>query len=454
MAKGKCYVTNLTSRNYPPLKTKANWMIDPAFMKKSDNFIRRLLNRKNKHNNGVKYKESPALAIVEPINEPDYFTREEIKEFPECEAVYEAWLKANGKEDTEENYLGFRRENTKHYINRMVRFFKDEQVSAVMSWSLEWPRAIEWTGEDVFEAAADSDAEVVSICLYPGQSVAHGKSGGELKSVGETNYFGYLQRVHDDRKYHGWLLEDRFKGKARIVYEFETYYNQTSYLYPAMAKLFRSLGIQAAAMWTYLLPQQAEYIAAAHHLNLKTAPNKAAAFMAAGEVFRKRPRFLEYKTSSEEADYFENTALSFNLGCSAYADEDSLIYSETMPDEFVEHLKSYRPPFKRIVGRGNSPWARHGGSGLYFIESVGDNELLITIYPDAEFVHPHYIYNAHGVKAVELSTDKTHLFELNLPGFGNQSKVFRKAGEEWKQIETKAGRARFAASPGTYIVEK
>ena len=54
--------------------SKPLWMIDPDFIVKSDLYIRQLLNRKNKYANGVKYKDSPALAFVEPINEPDYFT--------------------------------------------------------------------------------------------------------------------------------------------------------------------------------------------------------------------------------------------------------------------------------------------------------------------------------------------------------------------------------------------
>ncbi|MEA2067646.1 MAG: cellulase family glycosylhydrolase, partial [Verrucomicrobiota bacterium] len=59
-------------------KTKANWMIDPKFMEKADNYIREVLNRRNPYTRRRLYKESPALVIVEPINEPGYFTRDEI----------------------------------------------------------------------------------------------------------------------------------------------------------------------------------------------------------------------------------------------------------------------------------------------------------------------------------------------------------------------------------------
>ena len=64
---------------------------------------------------------------------------------------------------------------TKSYINKMVKLFKEEKVSAPMVWSMEWPRMMEWTGSDVFVAAAESDVEVLSAGLYPGQSVAYGR---------------------------------------------------------------------------------------------------------------------------------------------------------------------------------------------------------------------------------------------------------------------------------------
>ncbi|SMP69680.1 Cellulase (glycosyl hydrolase family 5) [Neorhodopirellula lusitana] len=434
---------------------KADWMVDPDFMAMADSYIRQLLNRKNQYSEGQLYKNSPALAIVEPINEPAYFNHQNINEFPQCNEVYRAWLTKFDKQDTKENFLAFRYENTKDYVNRMVKLFRQEEVTAPMAWSLEWPRAIEWTGEDVFCAAADSDAELISICFYPGQFESHNKRGEEMKEVGETNFLPYLQRTYDDRKYHGWLLEDRFKNKARVVYEFETFHNQTSYLYPAMAKLFRSLGIQAASMWTYILPGQAEYTAAPHNLNLKTTPNKAAAFMAAGQVMRSEPRFKQYETTSETDDHFQHASLSYQHGCSAFADDEILIYSETMPDEFSQHLLDGQTDFKRIVGRGDSPWASYGGTGLYFIETTGENRLQIQILPDADFVVPHFRPNKIGKIAVRLSTDQSHTFELKMPGLNDRSKVFQMTtGKREPVIRTPDG-LRFEAKPGErYEIER
>ncbi|VGO13030.1 hypothetical protein PDESU_01584 [Pontiella desulfatans] len=432
--------------------TKPIWMIDPVFMAKADRFIRQLLNRQNRFSGGAKYKSSPALAIVEPINEPGYFTREEIEAYPNCLAVYLDWLKANGKADSVEGFTTWRADNSKRYINRMVQFFRDEGVAAPMSWSMEWPRMMEWTGEDVFEAAAESDAEIVSVCFYPGQAAAYQKRGEDLKAIGEQNYFGYIQQSYDEQPWHGWMRDERFRKKARIVYEFETYYNQTSYLYPLMAKYFRAQGIQAAAMWTYILPGQAEYTAAAHNLNLKTTPNKTAAFIAAGEVMKSQPRYELFSTTSETEDYFSNTALSYELGCSAFGTGRQLIHSESLPQEFIDHLPPLSEEFDRMVGRGDSPYVKYGGSGLYFIESQSGKGVTIKILPDAEFVLPRYLPNGRGEKTVELTVEKSHSFELNLPGFGNDCKVYRKVDGQWKRI-TSIG-ARFEALPGEYLIKK
>ncbi|MDF7824540.1 hypothetical protein P4B35_10990 [Pontiellaceae bacterium B12227] len=433
-------------------KTKPIWMVDPEFMAKADRYIHQLLNRRNRYRGGVKIKNSPALVVVEPINEPGYFKRDEIEAVPQCFAVYQRWLKENGETDSDDSYTAWRTANTKQYINRMVQFFKDEKVAAVMTWSLEWPRMMEWTGEDVFVAAAESDAEVVSICLYPGQSESRSKSPEE---VGEINYLAMLQKVVDTPTYHGWLLEDRFKDKARIVYEFETYWNPSSYLYPAMAKVFRALGIQAAAMWTYILPKQAEYVVQSHNLNLKTTPGKAAAFMAAGEVMRSEPRFEPYTTSSKTEDYFKHAALSYDERCSAFSDGETLIYSDSMPKEFVDHLEGPSGDFERLIGVGNSPFVKYAGTGLYFIESQNGCGVTIEIMPDVDVLVPYGQRNKQGEKAVALTVDDTHLFELNLPGYGRGSKVHRKVDGRWEPVKTSLGSVHFEAKPGEeYAVKK
>jgi len=434
-------------------QTKPMWMVDPVFIQKSERFMHQLLNRKNSYLNDIKYKNSPALALVEPINEPGYFSRETIEDFPDCFKIYEDWIDNHERLDDENAFYNWRMITSKSYINRMVDFFKKEEVRAPMVWSMEWPRMMEWTGKDVFEAAAESDAPIVSVCFYPGQSVAYGKKGNDLKLVGEENYFEYISKSYNLQEWHGWLREDRFRGKARIVYEFETYYNQRSYLYPLMAKYFRAQGIQAAAMWTYLLPVQAEYTAAAHHLNLKTTPHKAAAFMAAGAVMYEYPRYLPYKTTSSVDDFSKNLALSYVKGSSAYADSSKLIYSDGLPKEFSDRLHINTESLNHIVGCGQSPVANYEGSGLYIVNRIDDKKIELIIMPESKFIIPHYLPNERGEKVVDLNRNKLNTFTLNLKDCSKQTVVYRLEKGKLKKINQyyKKG-LHFKAKSGKYLI--
>lgn len=177
--------------------------------------------------------------------------------------------------------------------------------------------------------------------------------------------------------------------------------------------------------------------------------------MAAGQVMRSEPRFKPYETSSATDDYFEHTALSYQHGCSAFADNETLIYSESMPSEFDRYLLNGQQDFRRVVGRGASPLANYGGTGLYFIDSVGEDAVQIQILPDAEFVVPHYLGNGKGETAVRLSTDRSHVFELKLPGYSEGVEMIRTVAGQPVHVKRTQGGIRFDAKPGeTYLITK
>ena len=80
-------------------------------------------------------------------------------------------------------------------------------------------------------------------------------------------------------------------GSARIVYEFDAADMASSYMYPAMARSFRTAGIQLATHFSYdptfLAPFNTEYNT--HYMNLLYAPRKALSLMICAEVFRQIP---------------------------------------------------------------------------------------------------------------------------------------------------------------------
>ena len=122
----------------------------------------------------------------------------------------------------------------------------EEQVPAVTCWNLFWSQGLMHQGWESFNAAAESTVPMVSFSTYPGQNDSQ---KGKSRDLSEQNYLPYLKRSYQDPEYQGWLQEDRFKGeKAVVVYEYETWHNQSTYMYPAMAKYFRAQGAQVATM--------------------------------------------------------------------------------------------------------------------------------------------------------------------------------------------------------------
>ena len=132
----------------------------------------------------------------------------------------------------------------------------------------------------------------VSFCCYPGQSDVANPFWANPADLSGNNYLPYLQTCYRDYSYLRWMLGRRFEKKAKMAYEFESMYNHSAHLYPAMARLFRSLGAQIAPMWQYTLSPVAEYRGGSHYLNAYCTPRKAVSFRIASRVFAATPRSL------------------------------------------------------------------------------------------------------------------------------------------------------------------
>lgn len=374
------------------------WMTEPAAVSATQSYIRQLLNRRNPYN-GLLYKKSPALALLEPINEPAY-----------------------GLAQAE------RYGQVKRYLDGMVALFRDEGLAQPIVWNCGWPRLIQGR-EDVFRAIADSAVDAVSFCCYPGQDDLKDPFWKYPENLSTNNYLPFLKRCEQD-DWLGWLRRDAFAGKAKVVYEYETMCNQSAYMYPAMAEFFRSMGAQVAAQWTYGLSGYAAYLGGTHVFNLKTTPRKAASFMVAKQQFKG-----------------VKTIFSFESRSCAVFNEGTLIYSGKIVDETSGLVPG------TIIGVGNSPFVQYGGTGLYFVEPCENDALRLTILPDTEFIRPHWKECHTGDPVVRLDSATPHAFELNLPNIGKRW-VYRKQGYRWILIAETKGAVRFDAKPGEYLIEK
>jgi len=278
-----------------------------------------------------------------------------------------------------------------------------------------------------------------------------GPTGITPATWGGKNYLPYVRDVTRDYAQLRWLLGERFAGKAKAVYEFETFYNQSSYLYPAMAAAFRSLGAQVAHMWTYTLTPTAERFSGSHYLNLYCTPAKAASFALAGETFARIPRYTPYPAEVTDPMRFGPCLVSFAQDLSVLSTPDLLMYSHSFAAGTIPLPD--RPG--RVLGRGDSPLAAYAGTGIYYLE-IGADAIELTINPDAEFIRPHWDRKAGGPPwspVCALDSQATHPFTLRLPGW---SRVWRMEGETRQPVAVEEGTPNliFTASAGRYHIER
>lgn len=390
--------------------SREEWIFDPETVQKSRRYIRQLINTVNPYT-GIAYKDDSVIAVWGLINEPEYFSYDQMLADPAQQALFFQWLEKHDFPKNDVYYAKYRYEVVRDYINGIHRLLREEGALQPVVWNCNWPRMIDGR-RDVFQAVADSKCDAVSFCLYPGQDDIADPFVKNPDNLSDRNYLPFLRYCFEDYDHLGWVRSDAFAAKAKVVYEFETMYNaESSYLHPAMAKLFRALGVQIATMWTHTFNIYALYQGGSHILNLRTTPKKAAGYIIAGQIFRNLPRDFEFHTNSATQDVFGGFALSFEHDLAMASVDGELIYSGDLvwcPVELPEMPK-------RIVGTGNSPFVKYEGTGLYFID-IGEADVQVEIYPHARFIRNWWEWHTDERPIVELD-DKTELpFELNLPG--------------------------------------
>jgi hypothetical protein len=433
---------------------KYRWelMTVPEKISISENFIRQFVNRQNPYDNNRKYKNNPAWIIAEIINEPTWpKTPPKLGEFPVGRAVYAQWLEDNSQPDNASSWDAFRYQATKRFINRMDAVLYEEKVPAVPCWNLYWARGPNHQGWATYDAAADSDIPVVSFGTYIGKGLANQtlkQLPGQPVDLSTANMFPEIQESYDEENSQGWARQDRFKDKkARVVYEFNTNFNLSSYVHPAMAKYFRAQGVQVATMWTYYLNEAGsennKYSRA--NLNLVTTPRKAAGFMVAGKIFKETPRYIPYETAEADSDRFGNVAFSFPLDLSVYATDDILIHSGDLDSDFIELPQTPQ----QIVGYGSSPFVQYEGEGLYFLEAV---------FEDGQFAHrwtlniqPNVTFAEDGNPIIDV--DQAFPFTLRFPGmdFRNWEVHDIENGRTVRSVTTQQSIS-FEAAPSDYEI--
>ena len=397
--------------SFVPKYTREQWIFNPDCVAKTQNMIRQLLNWTNPYS-GLKLKDDKAIAVWGLVNEPEYSTFSQMKDDPEQKALFCSWVEKEDAAFNDLHYACYRYGVVNTYIDSMHDLLRAEGAEQPVVWNCNWPRMIDGR-RDVFQAIAESKADAVSFCLYPGQDDVGDPFMEHAKDMSDKNYLPFLKFCFEDYYHLGWVRDPQFAGKAKLVYEFETMYNEkSSHLHPAMAKLFRALGVQMATMWTHCFNIYSTHMGCSHNLNLKTTPKKAASYMIAGQVFRHFPRGFEYKTESDVQDVSDPFALSYEHDLSIMSTPDLFIYTGDVswcPLD-VSALPS------RIVGYGLSPLVSYEGQGLYIID-VEARRVRVQLYPHARSIRDAWQWLADGELVTELDEKTAVPFELRIPGF-------------------------------------
>ena len=433
---------------------KALRMFESNFFEASKKYIKNLLKRTNPYNNKT-YNSDANIVAWEIMNEPVFFQRNNLKIYPQEHRRYQSWLAERGVSDIDKNYFEYRKQRVLQYINGIHDAIRKGGAVVPVIWSLNWHR-FRNGHEDIFEAVAESKVEAVAFCTYPGQNIAKQRGGGNYESfsgdLSSYDFSEWFRRGYNQQARYGWLKSEMFSDKAKVVYEFESFYNHSSYIYPALADFQRSLGAQAAAMWHYSMTDYAQYNGGSHVFNLKTTPAKAAAFAVASKVFQNTPILQNYHVESPSNFQSQNFSYSLKKNRSIYSDDSYFFYSNDVLD-MGKMITSKSP--KEIFGYGKSPLVNYEGTGTYQLK-ISEKEIIVHIQPDVVYNHS-LSYRSKKKKHLitEFEDQKKHAMTISIDGWESGKFTIFKLTETGKKKKIKGIKElRLKIAPGKYKITK
>jgi hypothetical protein len=372
---------------------RADMGVNPQSIAAQENYIGQLLNHVNPYT-GVALKNEPAILFIEMINEP-----------------------VHHPEDLKGSIA---------YINGLVKAVRDTGSRQITFFNVSQDFRI---GQAISQSSVDG----VSFGWYPSSLSA----GHELKG----NFLQTVDAYPD-------MLRPEIAGRPRIVYEFDQPDLLTGYMYPAMARTFRSVGAQFAAMFAYDMLQTAPYNLGwqTHFLNLVHTPKKAVSAVIAAEVMRRQPRMRSYGHYPED-QRFGDFRLSYEDDMSELVAADAYMNAGATSTA-ARNLKT----LQRVVGFGSSPIVSYEGSGAYFLDKVRDGVWRLELYPDQILVRDPF-EQPRPDKIVSRLLNRSWPMDIHLPDLGEAFHAMPvKLWQGTAGASRRAEQARFAVEPGVWLL--
>jgi hypothetical protein len=367
--------------------------VNPQSIAAQQNYIRQLLNHVNPYT-GLALRDEPAILFIEMINEPVHHPQD---------------LKGSVA-----------------YIDALVKAVRDTGSRQITFFNVSQDFRI---GEAIRQSGVDG----VSFGWYPSSlSAGHLLQGNFLQTVD----------TYPD------MLRPELNGKPRIVYEFDQPDLLSGYMYPAMARTFRSVGAQFATMFAYDMLQTAPYNLGwqTHFLNLVHTPKKAVSAVIAAEAMRRLPRMRSYGAYPEDLS-FGDFRVSYD------ADSSELVAADAYMNAGSTASAARNPKtLQRVVGFGSSPLVGYEGSGAYFLDKVRDGVWRLELYPDEILVRDPF-EQPRPDKIVSRLLDRSWPMVIHLPDLGDA--FYATPVKRWQGSDRavrRADHARFPVEPGVWLL--
>ncbi|HMV91535.1 MAG TPA: cellulase family glycosylhydrolase, partial [Cyclobacteriaceae bacterium] len=303
-------------------------LTNEAAIKAQENYLAQFLNHVNEYT-GVAYKNDPDIIAFEICNEPHH------RESPE---------------------------KVTNFVNRMVKSMRSTGSKKPIFYNIT--HSIQ-----LADAYFDADIQGGTFQWYPtGLGSRHELGGNLLPNV--------------DAYTIPFASNPKFKPMARMVYEFDAADVGRSYIYPAMARSFRTAGMQIANHFaydpTYMADVNTEY--GTHYMNLAYAPQKALSLKIAGEVFHEMPVYKDYGSFPDNTS-FGPFSVSYEKDLAVMNSPEKFFYTNTTDAKPVSPDK-----LEQIAGYGDSELVRYKGKGAYFLDRLENGVWRLEVMPDAIWI--------------------------------------------------------------------
>ena len=282
------------------------------------------------------------------------------------------------------------------------------------------------------KAVAESDIQGVSFQWYPTGLVAnHTQLGNFLPNVDE--YAIPFDTIA------------AFKGKSRMVYEFDAADILAPVMYPAMARSFRSAGFQWATQFAYdpmaTANGNTEY--QTHYLNLAYTPQKAISLMIAARVFQDIPLNRSYGKYPADT-IFGYASIHPVAGESEWNAPDAFYYTSSTSTKPVSMTS-----LRHIAGTGNSAIIQYKGNGAYFLDRISQGVWRLECMPDIIELSDPFSRAKQGRIVRKIAWNEAEMI-VGLPGLGNNFQV--KGINRGNHLQLTATGNKFLLKPGTYLL--